>query len=133
MIKIGEYTIVNEDKFERAVNGVIGGAKGGQLIGGVGKDATDAQKLAEYDKLGGLIRKGDNKVKTGSFWDIKEKKMREKPEVILIFRDIEGNYVELGENETKPIEIVAAEKIAKKKIEAVKEENKKGRKKKDDE
>ena len=86
------YTVSNYDKFHRAIYGSVG--KEGKLYGGVGEDASDLEKLAAYDKTGGLILKGKAKVKTGSFYDFENKKPREEAEVMLIFKDIEGNTVE---------------------------------------
>ena len=71
-MKVGEYQLVNDEKLDRAINGNL--TQGGKLIGGVGLDATDEQILAEYDKLGGLIKKDGLKVKQGCFWDVEEKK-----------------------------------------------------------
>ena len=125
------YTVSNYDKFHRAIYGSVG--KEGKLYGGVGEDASDLEKLAAYDKTGGLILKGKAKVKTGSFYDFENKKPREEAEVLLIFKDIEGNTVELTEGEAKPVEVIAAEKIAEKKLDKAKKEYAKKGKKEDDE
>lgn len=111
---IKDYELVNHDKLQRAIFGSVAG--GGSLKGGVGEDASDGAKLAEYDRLGGLIRKGGRKVKTGSFWDFSKKKPREKPQVVFVFRDLEGNEVEIAEGKEIPLEIQAAETIKDKKV-----------------
>jgi len=102
----------NDEKLERAINGSM--SSRGQLANGVGKDASDEAKLAAYDRLGGLITKDGRKVKNGSFWDIKNNCPKEEPVVIYEVTDLEGNWVEISEDELTP-EILAAEKIAKKK------------------
>ena len=104
---IKEYTLVNEEKFDRAVNGSMSAE--GKLFGGVGENASDEEKLAEYDRLGGLILKGKYKVKTGSFYDFSKRAPRSKPEVIFVFRDLEGDEVEVPEGEEIPLEVKAAE------------------------
>ena len=110
-MNIKGYDLANPDKVERMLNGSMG--SGGKLVGGVGEKASDDAKLAEYDRLGGLVRKGENKVKTGSFYDFEKKQPREKAEVIFIFKDLEGRVVEIPEGEDVPIEVKAAE-LAKK-------------------
>lgn len=108
------YICQNEEKVDRAIHGSV--VSQGRLEGGVGEDASDEAKLAEYDRLGGLITTAEGrKVKTGSFWDLEKKVMRKNPEVILIMRDLEGNTVEIPEEEALTPELMAAEKIANKK------------------
>ena len=112
---IDGYDLMNHEKYERVVNGVVG--KEGELIGGIGDDASDSDILAQYDKLGGLIKKGNYKVKTGSFYDFGRSrakgKKRETPDVHLVFTtyDEEGNaqIVEIHEDEVMPPEVLAAE------------------------
>jgi|SRR3990167_382734 len=113
------YEIVNSDKFERAVNGSIG--SGGALHGGVGEKASNEAKLAEYDRLGGLIRKKGHNIKMGSFYDFAKKKPREKPEIVFVFRNLNGVEVEVPEGEEVPLEVQAAE-LAKKKGKKVKKD-----------
>ena len=103
------YTLVNREKLNRVINGSEGPQ--GELIGGLGDEATEAAILAHYDKLGGLIRKGKSKVKTGCFWDFEGRKPFAKPKVVFVFRDLRGKKVELGENEEVPVEVQAAEKM----------------------
>ncbi len=111
---INGFTVANKDKFERAVNGTIGPQ--GALVGGVGEDATPEAKLAEYDRLGGLILKGKYKVKTGSFYDFDKKTAFAKPKPVLVLHDLEGNTIDHPLDEEIPIEVLAAEKIADKKV-----------------
>lgn len=101
------FIIANPEKWNRAVFGTV--ASLGQLTGGVGENASDEEKLAEYDRLGGLILKGKYKVKTGSFWDFKKKVAHAKPEVVFLFRDLAGDEVEVAEDEEIPLEVRAAE------------------------
>ncbi len=107
-MKIGQLTIVNGDKWTRAVEGNIG--KGGQLEGGVGVSASDSEKRAAYDKLGGLVRKDNRNIKTGSFYDFKKREPRKKAEIVFVMRDLEGTEVEIPEGKEVPIEVRAAEK-----------------------
>ncbi len=128
------YIIADKDKFERAINGTM--SQAGELKGGVGEGAEDLAKIAEYDRLGGLILKGKNKVKTGSFYDFKAKKPRTKPEVTLTFR-VDGEIVDIKDGEGVPLEVQASEQkrerdakktadIVTKKEEAKKKKVKKG-------
>jgi len=112
------FTIANGEKWDRAVNGTV--HREGKLSGGVGENATDEVKLAAYDKLGGLVMKGKNKVKMGAFYDFEKKTPREKPEVVFIFRDLEGTEIEVPEGEELPIEVRAAEMVKAKKVKKVK-------------
>lgn len=107
-VALAEYHLANHEKLDRAINGSVG--QGGQMQGGVGKDATEAQILAEYDKLGGLILKqtivqdvneeGDQvekveylKLATGSFWDFKEGKPKETPVAKFVKNEVRGGVV----------------------------------------
>lgn len=126
-MKILGYILDNEEKIERAIQGVNG--REGKLYEGVGEDASDEVKLAAYDRLGGLILKGGRKVKTGCFCDLKATKEAsrkagytvvvpfEKPKVILLIRDLEGNEVEIDAEKELTPEQKAAEKIENKKKE----------------
>ncbi len=72
---IGEFILVNQEKIDRVINGIIG--KNGQLVGGLGKDASEEAIIAEYDRIGGLIRNKDGqKIAIGSFYDFENKKPR---------------------------------------------------------
>ena len=108
-----KYTAVNEEKWNRAVYGTV--TSRGSLQGGVGENASYEEKLVEYDRLGGLILLGKNKVKTGSFYDFEKRKPREKPEVLLVFRDLNGVVVEIPEGKEVPLEVKAAE-LAREKV-----------------
>ena len=123
-MKILGYECSNEEKLERAING------NGNEYQGVGQDAPDEIKLAEYDKLGGLISKGGDKIKSGSFWDVYNKRPRKEPEVIFVYRD-ETDVVEVPEG-TKIPKVVQVKQMIKKekaKIRKAKKEDKKEDKK----
>lgn len=112
-MKIGDYTLVNKDKLDRAINGTVGSA--GALAGGVGVDAEESEILAEYDRLGGLILKdGKYKVKTGSFYDLKNKKAFAKPKPVLLF-NVNNEVVEVPADEPLPLEVRASEQAKTKK------------------
>ena len=108
-VLLADYEIVNLEKWDRVINGTLG--KEGRLFGGVGEDAPDMLKLVQYDKLGGLIKKGGRVVKNGAFYDFKMRQARKKPVIEFLFRDIEGNEVVIPENEEIPMEVRAAEMI----------------------
>lgn len=116
-----EYILQNQEKVTRAIYGTV--KANGKLEGGVGEGAAHEDLIAEYDKLGGLILKGKDKVRMGSFWDFDNNSKREKPEVVLEFRDIEGNEVLVDEEGEVPMSVKAAQ-VAKK--------GKKGKKKLED-
>ena len=108
-MKIGKYELINNEKVERAL---------GEIIKPDGTHDEDVL-LAEYDKLGGLIRNQEgSKVKTGSFYDFKNKKPFEKREVFVIF-NINGEFVEVPEGKEKPEVVKAAETLEKQKIDKV--------------
>lgn len=106
--KVGAYELLNPDKVRRALEGQP--ARDGHLVGGILKqDGTydDAELLAHYDKLAGAIMLNGDKVKHGSFWDVKNKKPRSKPEVMLVFR-INGEVVEVSAEKELPPLVKAA-------------------------
>lgn len=103
-MQIGELTLVNEEKLERAIHGTVGRA--GAHTGGVGEDASDEAILAEYDRLAGLITKNGETVKTGSFYDFKERKPREEPEIVLLFT-VNGQVVEVPDGAPLPLAVRA--------------------------
>lgn len=105
-MQIGEFTLANEDKVERAINGTV--IDQGAVKGGVGVDAEPEAVIAEYDRLGGLILKGKYKVKTGSFYDFKGKKPHAKPEPVLTFQ-VNDETIEVPADEPLPVEVRAAE------------------------
>lgn len=105
------FELINSEKVERALVGTV--QRTGALSGGVQKpDGTydgDAL-LAEYDRLGGLVRKDGEKVKTGSFYDFKAKRPHAEPAVFLEFR-INGRVTEVALDEPLP-PVVKAAKVA---------------------
>lgn len=103
---VNGYFAQNSEKWNRAVYGTIGA--NGALTGGVGEDAASEAKLVEYDKLGGLILKGNRKIKTGSFYDFHNKKAVEEPKPVFVFR-IDEEEIEVPVGEEIPVEIQAAE------------------------
>lgn len=117
-MQIGDYTLANADKIDRAVNGTV--LDKGLLKGGVGADAEGKLILAEYDRLGGLILfQGKYKVKTGSFWDLKAQKPIAKPKPVLVF-NVGGEVVEVPADEPLPLEVRASEQVKEKKAKKVK-------------
>lgn len=81
-VALAGFFLVNHDKLDRVINGSVG--KEGKSYGGVDKDASDAQVLAEYDRLAGLILDQNNqKVANGSFYDFEEGAPRVNPLVAL--------------------------------------------------
>jgi hypothetical protein len=113
-MQIGDYTLANKDKVDRAINGTV--LDRGQAKGGVGAEADEADVLAEYDRLGGLILKGSYKVKTGSFYDFKAKAPIKKPKPVLVFV-VNGEIVEVDADEPLPLEVRASEQAKTKKQE----------------
>ncbi len=105
--ELNGYRLVNAEKANRAIYGAV--VDKGQLVGGVGEGASNEAIIAEYDRLGGLIKKGKLRVKMGSFYDFKGRKPRATPEVAFVFRDLEGDEVVIAENEEIPLEVKAAD------------------------
>lgn len=128
-MEIKGLSLINEEKVNRAIFGMVSGK--GEMLGGVGEDASDEAKIAQYDKLGGLIKKGKYKVKTGCFYDFKKRKTVENPEIIFVMRDLQGDEIEISEAEPIPLEIRAVEAQAEKKLK--KAEEKKAKKNIEDE
>ncbi len=119
------YDLVNDEKADRALNGTMNDKS--ERIGGVIKaDGTwdDAALLAEYDKLGGLITKGNDKVVTGSFWDFRNKAARAVPEVKFVF-NVNGKFVEVPLGVELPGEVKAVKVLAKAEAEKPKKSKKK--------
>lgn len=107
------YELLNQDKVRRVLEGSP--ARSGEAVGGImNPDGTYDEDLllANYDKIGGGIRKNGDTVKMGSFYDFARKTKREKPEVILTFR-INGEIVDVPEKEPAPAIVEAARTIAK--------------------
>lgn len=119
-MKIGDLNLVNEEKLNRAISGSM--TRGGVLSGGVGENASDEAILAAYDKLGGLILKDDCKVKSGCFYDFEKKCAKEKVELVFV-EELDGELVEMSEDEIKAV------KKVKEKVKDVKEKVKKRKKK----
>ena len=123
----GAYVLENSSKLNRAIFGTVGAD--GKLEGGVGEDASEAEIIANYDKLGGFISKDGDKVRIGSFYDFERKSPRPKPEVVLTFRDLEGKVVEIEEGKEVPKAVEAAKLSAKIKAKEAKKAAKKSKKK----
>lgn len=125
MENVKGYTLINAEKVERALNGFQNN-KGG-IVGGVGKgayrdgdvwkredvelsetevDSLEFALLAEYDKLGGFIKRGEDKVKTGSFYNLKAKKPHDKPVVFFVYK-VGNRFVEVPDNVELPGEVKA--------------------------
>lgn len=103
---VNGFVADNADKWERALHGTIGAE--GRLQGGVGDGASPEAKLAEYDRLGGLIRFEGRKVKTGAFWDFEAGKAVAEPKPVWVVT-VEGEQVEVPVGEELPVEAKAAE------------------------
>lgn len=111
---IDGFSLINAEKLDRVISGVVG--REGKSFGGIGEKFDDAgnltngaEILAAYDKLGGLVLKDGNKLKTGCFYDFEKKQAKKTPEIVYIFRDLEGDEVEVPEGEEVPLEVKAAE------------------------
>lgn len=124
-MQIKNYTLINLQKLERALNGTprgdsttIGGVANGAYFEdnvwkreGIELSEEDVDKLenailAEYDKLGGAIKKGDDNVNTGSFYDFKARKPLATPRVVFTYR-INGKVVNVPEGQPEPGEVKA--------------------------
>jgi hypothetical protein len=133
MQKVKGYTLMNPEKFERALNGVrqdddsfkggVGdGAYKEEFEDGVvwmrdGEELTKAQVdilerdiLAEYDRIGGLIKRGNDKVKTGSFYNFKGRRPFEEPKVVFVY-NVNGKIIEVEDGVELPGEVKAARMI----------------------
>lgn len=104
-----KFELVNADKVHRAIFGTTG--RGGIPVGGVGEGASSAAILAEYDRLGGLIRLNSDTVKMGSFYDFKGRKVRDEADVKLVFK-VNGKTVEVAADEPLPPIVRAAKQVA---------------------
>lgn len=96
------YTLANPEKVRRALEGSP--TSRGENTGGVARpDGTfdPYALLAEYDRIGGLIRRGTDKVKTGSFYDTKAKKARVEPAVVFQYL-VNGEVVEVEDGQELP-------------------------------
>lgn len=106
---VNGFELGNEEKLQRVVSGSL--TADGSMIGGLGEDADPNAVLAAYDKLGGLITKNGDRVKTGSFYDFKAKEARKKPEVVYVFR-IGNKETDVPEGTELPGEVRAARILA---------------------
>lgn len=124
-MEIKTFTLVNAEKVDRALNGST--MNGGNRSGGIGAgayfeagvwkrdgdeisqpevDKLESALLAEYDRLGGFIKRGSDKVKTGSFYDFKAKEPRKVAKVVFIYR-VNGKTVEVADGTELPGEVKA--------------------------
>lgn len=110
-MNIKGFELVNEEKVERAINGTITSLN--EKIGGIiAEDGTydEDELLAEYDKLGGLITRGEDRVKTGSFYDFANKRPRKEPKIMFIY-NINGKVVEVEDGKELPGLVRAAKEL----------------------
>lgn len=136
------YSLVNTEKLDRALNGTpmddsrtVGGVGGGAYFEeGVWKkegselskketDALEFSLLAEYDRIGGLIRKNGDKVQTGSFYNFKARAPHEKPRVVFVYK-VNNRFVEVPEGTELPGEVKAAKILESKEEEEAEVEEK---------
>lgn len=129
-MQINGFSLVNEEKLGRALNGpglpnnpaargVGDGAyikdekffKDGAELEGAELKKLESAILAEYDRLGGLIVRGKDKVKSGSFYDQKGRCPRAKPMVVFIY-NVNGKFVEVADGVELPGEVKAAKVLA---------------------
>lgn len=105
-MNVDGYELVNEEKVSRVIGGTQ--QRGGKLSGGLGKNADDADVLAQYDRIGGAITKDGVKVKTGCFWNFEDGEAVKNPKVVFVYR-VNGKEIEVPEGGKKPIAVQAAE------------------------
>ena len=107
MLKVKGFLLVNDEKIERALNGspMQDGTRKGGVIKEDGSYDDDAL-LAEYDKMGGLIKKGNDKLKIGCFYNFKLRKPKVEPEIVFVFR-VNGQTVEVPAGVELPGEVKA--------------------------
>lgn len=102
---IDGFVLENADKLERVIYGDVkraGVPEGGLIeqyeeVGKIPKELV----LAHYDKLAGFITKTAGgaervKIKTGSFWDFRNKRPHKEPKIMYIFR-VGGENVEVDD------------------------------------
>ena len=68
------FDLLSEDKLERALNNL-------------GEGATEESILAEYDKLGGGVKRNGRKIAMGTFYDFTEKKPRKNVDYVNLTED----------------------------------------------
>lgn len=126
---VREFELVDPIKVDRVLNGTTNN-RGGLTPGIMQNGEFDEDVLlAEYDKIGGLVRLDGNKVKMGSFYDFRNRKAFEKPEVMLTFK-VNGKFVDVPADKELP-PIVKAAKMLEDETNAEleeKQEKKRGRK-----
>lgn len=116
-----------EDRENEAGEVVKAWLVAGQELDEEESNKVDSAILAEYDKLGGLIKRGDDKVKTGSFWNFKARKPHETPVIVFTYK-VNGKFVDVNEGTelpgiikaTKQLEEAQNEKIEVKKLKRIK-------------
>lgn len=114
VLKVKGFTLVNPEKVDRAIFGAVNGE--GNYVGGIVSDRDTGEYapealLAEYDRLGGLILKRKDKVKTGSFYNFKTKQPRREPEIVFVYR-VNGQMVEVPDGKELPGVVKAAKILA---------------------
>ncbi len=135
------YILLNPEKVERALNGVYSSDKDNPRKGGIGKgailendvwmrngveltdeevDVLEKDILAEYDKNAGAILRGNDKVRTGSFYDFAGRKARAVPKIEFEYK-IGNKTVIVPDGKELPGEI-KAQKILKETLEKEAEE-----------
>ena len=118
-VGFGDYLTCNHEKLDRVINGTIG--KDGRLFGGLGKNASPEAVLAEYDKLGGGIKKDGRKVAMGSFYDFDNKCPQEdvkyddleyEEEYVLMRKPIESKGAKRATTKERVAKVAKAKKLA---------------------
>lgn len=106
-MEVKGYTLINLEKIDRALNGIqkadstrMGGVgngayfdeddkswkREGAILSEEEVSALEFALLAEYDKFAGAIKRGDDKVKLGSFYNFKARKPYAEPKVVFEYR-----------------------------------------------
>lgn len=93
-MEINGFVLSNTVKLERVQEKFVG--------------ADESTILVEYDRLGGLITKGGQKVKSGCFYDFKTKKAFPEPKVVFVY-SVNGRIVDVPEGTQLPGEVRAAQ------------------------
>lgn len=123
-MQVKNYELVNEEKVERALRGAPN--NNGIFVGGIEKpdgSFDEDELLAKYDSFLGLIKKGNDKLDHGCFFDFKAKKARTEPKVVFVYR-INGKVVKVDEGVELP-GIVKAARIMEEDAQEVEEKPKK--------
>lgn len=101
-MEIDGLQLENTTKLERAKT---------NLQAKLGEDVSNSDILVEYDRLGGLLTRGGQKIKTGCFYDAKNKKAFPEPKIIFIYT-VNGHIVEVPDGAELPGEVRAANILA---------------------